>query len=48
MKLKYKQNKYLKNVAPNKYKDDQIKCDEVGGACSTCRGEEKYIQGFDG
>jgi hypothetical protein len=36
---------YLKNVAVTKYYEDvHIKGDEMCGACSICRGEEKYIQ----
>jgi hypothetical protein len=27
---------------------DQIKKNEMGGACSTYGGEERYIQGFGG
>jgi hypothetical protein len=27
---------------------DQVKGDEVGGTCSTCGGQEKFVQGFVG
>jgi hypothetical protein len=30
------------------YSGDQIKKNEVSGGCSTCEGEERYIQGFGG
>ena len=27
---------------------DQIRKNEIGGACSTYRGQERFIQGFSG
>ena len=30
------------------YWDDQLEKNEIGGACSTYGGEERYIQGGDG
>ena len=35
-------------VPLSKYLSDQIRENEEGGACSTYRGDEKCIQGFDG
>ena len=32
----------------NYYSDDKIEKNEVGGTCSTYRGDERCTQGFDG
>jgi len=32
----------------NRYSGDQIKKDEMGGACGMCGGEKRYPHGFGG
>jgi len=36
------------SVVLTKYSGDQIKKDEMGGACGTYGGEESWVHGFGG
>ena len=35
-------------TSPNTVRGDHIKKNEMGGACGTCGGQERCVQGFGG